>query len=293
MNDCLITNLKKSFSDSALRKINEIPFELKAFPNVINITVYTGVGDGIKARLLGNAYFTTAEGNVNLGKESEGSSPLYIKADEDCTLFVSSRYTFSGIYSSSKSNFSVNVDDLLYSAVTIVDLDIQDCSLVGDINKLNGKIQKTAKFNAKYATGDLTSFLLALNEKSKEQEKNVNVYIYGGDLSVNLSSLNGANKLNILTLPNVYGDFSYLGTTASNDIYFRPNTYSGLYGTIEGFVSKAIASGRSTGKVKIAYPETYNITFEGILIADNSNVVKGELSYFKWDSSGNITWTKS
>lgn len=292
MSDCLITKLKNSVLDDSLRHIDEIPIKIKASSGVVQIATYGGTGAIVEARLSGNCYFTSETGNVNLGQISNNSDTLYIKAIGDCKLFVNRRYTYVGIISVNNV-LSVQTEDLKYSSKGVADLNFPKSYLIGNINDLNNKIQRSIQFNALYTTGDIAQFLLTVNTSAISVGYTAVAYIHDGDLSVNLSRLNGASNLKILTLPNIYGDFAYLGTTASDDLYFSPGTYAGVYGTIEGFVSKAIASGRTTGKVKLAFPESYNITFEGISLANNPNVVKGEFSYFSWDGSGNITWTNS
>lgn len=312
-NNCLITTLKKEVDNDSLRKVGEIKFHVNNLNNnvaglYLNFTTETEAS----ARIVGDCHFTNSSGSEDKGKtisSSTGGLTMFFSAGE-ADVFVTRKYDFNGItiewdVRTNGSRIELDFEELIYSNKFVsLDFGVVDAPLTvyGDVTNSNAKI-----YSLKYQYNNTLKGSLDKIVKNSDPEHSpnpsaftsANLYFANTILSLDLSALAG-KKFNVVAFSNyVTGDIKYIADTLDTNINISELAAPNITGTIENFVSRAIANGKTAGSMKFNYtsPKNFtNVTYGGIALSSNSNVptpTGSQQVSFSWDSQGNVTWSVS
>lgn len=116
---------------------------------------------------------------------------------------------------------------------------------------------------------------------------------------VDAVSLIGKSNIIRFSVP-LSGNFKYLadtsissnnGSTYLHGVAGNVNNNTWTTGSIEEFVTRAIANGKTSGSVNLEYVRNFkNLKYQGYPLSDHSELQNTPSTVFSWNGQGNITW---
>ena len=214
--DCLLTKLKASVNNDALRLFDGVRIELEPHTDGNPVKGYINFLAATKAYLRGDGQFTNSSGTP-IGKVMDISGGLV----EFCTTPEGGILEFEGrSFVDSIEMFDYTSMDL--AEVTYLDnmVDLKVTKPFGDISSLNPEIMRSLSYLSLYKASELT-----------------------GDIS-SLKDFTTLTSLYATQLYNVTGNIAILGKLTS--LTFMQLADSQIYGSLESFVAAQRSNGRTT-----------------------------------------------
>lgn len=263
MNECLVTKLKSSVNDDNLRLVGEIRVVKNSGMENNGENCYIGIASSetMEATILNEGYFclSTGEKDVTVGKTKDFTSDLWVSAGS--VVRIAPRYMVTRI---NFSRLSMDLSDLSYLE-NLTNLTIKGNGIKGNIESLSVSPLSDVQITD---TGDnVVGSLESIKDLSKLTSISINRTRISGDIAKCFGKSVGLSNMQIAE--------------------------SEMSGSIESFVAKQISNGRTSGTVYLPYAKLCGkVTFEGLLLKDNSNVpAQSANNSFSWTSNGTITWS--
>ena len=260
--DCLVTTLKASVADDSLRRMGEIRVTTLATAPATSDGTLIGVNTrtSVTLTILNDGFFykdSSLQGS--LGKEVKGTASAYAYAKPGSVISIVPKY------------------DITILNINNCEFNIKELALMSYLEQYIG--------SGASVSGDVNSIKDATSLKVFRCNNAPNV---GGDIA-SFSQCVNMTELSILA-SGVTGDIASLGNLTKLNNFGIANTQ--VHGSIEEFVSKQIAAGRTAATLPIPYARTLSkVTFEGVALSDNAKVPSGYNSKLSWDANGVITWS--
>lgn len=312
MNNCLKTQLKGVVNNPLLGKLGEFHFQVNDInSNISAVYVKAPAGTPITARLVGTSHFTNSSGSEDKGTEISGTAGLTMYfAPGKADVFVSCRYSFVDFqidwdFRTNGGRISIDINELTHSENGIslrFGAYREPIAVFGDITNIDAIIND---FECKYNNTLVGSLNKIISNSHPENASSSGVSGNGilnfadSVLSFDLKYLEGKAFANVTFSDYSYGDLKYLADTNATNINITEVAAPNITGTIENFVARAIANGKTTGTMKFNYcsPKKFTqVTFGGTALSSNSNVptpAGSQQVSFTWDAQGNVTWSVS
>lgn len=304
---CLITKFYAEVTNSRIPAFGEMHFRILPTGDDVTRLGINVPSVNKNFRLVGNGYFTSADGSANYGKTytiSSVSGYVYIKANDECDMFVDHKYEFKallmgmpidGHISIEDTKIETNASDVAYIYDGVQQTNIEICNCSGDLSLItknliiSGRLLLTG--NKETDPDDVIT-----NYINSESTAPLSLYNLGNNQfknPVHTTVFAGASSLNVQRMVKMEGDIKYLADLPSSTFFFEPCKET-LEGSINDYVSRAIGNGRTTGSCRIPYIVRYNlITYDGVSVSEIPAVQAlsdNKETGFTWDAQGNVTF---
>ena len=303
-NECLVTKLKGVVDNDNLKKVGEVCFDVAGATSERPVSVRIIVTSGsITIRTTSGCSLTNSQG------DDWGTSHTFNNGDCNCQVigtgrvFVDNKYKHS-YFSLQNNKASIDINEIMYSAdqrnyqntFWVILSNVGQATrtkvygVLDDKNLNYGALGFTAISNANGISGTLDNYV------KSGKCRTFACAALTSTVTLDLSSFEGQSQCDIIGLGDgTTGEIKWLADTkltaalGTNGIYISRN----ITGSIEDFVTRAIANGKTTGTLKINSAEIcIGITFQGVPVNTLAQVGHSNI-LFTWDSQGNITYTSN
>lgn len=270
MSECLVTKLKASVADDSLRVLGELRFAKRANIEQTLESMFTRIYPGadagdIELTILNDGYFC----NSNAERDESMGKTVVCQAGINTNVYIS-------LGSIVRINPKYNLKDWM---VNVIDIDIAELSYTTLMTQIS--------LSGIGIRGNIEVFKNHILTSLRVDECNYQVY-------GNLEEIKDLSDLTFIsvTKTHVTGNISkcFGNSLSLNTLRIAD---SDMTGSLEDFVSKQIAGGRTNATIKLPYAKVCKgITYKGVTLNMSTDVPSlADGNQFSWTSDGTITWS--